>query len=125
MHASKQQKSLVASLALAVTLLLGNPLWVGAFPQNGGAGAAAGGPSMLEVSGKVVETMDSGGYTYALVEKDGAKTWIAIPKTKIAVGNEIACQPGMVMQNFSSPSLQRTFERIVFSQGIAAAPAAQ
>jgi len=62
--------------------------------------------------------MNSGGYTYALVDEDGARTWVALPKSRIAVGNEITCQPGMVMNNFSSSSLNRTFTQIVFSSGL-------
>ena len=78
----------------------------------------AGGITMQQVSGKVVETMDSGGYSYALVEKDGDKTWVALPKSSIAVGDEITCKTGMVMNNFHSSSMNRTFEHIVFSGGI-------
>jgi hypothetical protein len=48
---------------------------------------------MEEVSGKVVETMNSGGYTNARLKKDGAMTWVALPKSNLAVGNEITCQP--------------------------------
>lgn len=68
-------------------------------------------------SGKVVETMDAGGYTYVCLEKNGEKTWVAVPQMKVAVGASLSFQPGVVMLNFSSPSLDRTFERIVFSPG--------
>jgi len=71
------------------------------------------------LSGKVVETMDSGGYTYIGIEKDGKKTWVAVPKTKIEVGQNISLQPGIVMNNFISKTLNRTFETIVFSSGTA------
>jgi hypothetical protein len=123
MSASKKQKYFQIALAISISLLLWRPLPASSFSQNGGgnataAGDQAGGITMQAVSGTVVETMDSGGYTYALVEKDGAKTWVALPKSKIAVGNEITCQPGMVMNNFRSSSLNRTFEHIVFSRGI-------
>ena len=69
------------------------------------------------LSGKVVETMSSGGYTYVNIEKDGNKTWVAVPNIKVTVGEEIAFQPGMVMANFTSKSLGRTFDKIVFSTG--------
>jgi len=75
--------------------------------------------AMQGVSGKVVETMNSGGYTYALVEKGGVKTWVALPQSALTVGSEIACKPGMEMSNFKSTSLNRTFESIVFSEGLA------
>lgn len=113
-------------LTLTSFLLLATPLLAGAFPQNGGGGGMggggmAGGPSMQGVAGKVVESMNSGGYTYVLVDQNGAKTWVALPQTDITVGSEIACQPGMAMQNFTSSSLNRTFESIVFSSGLATA----
>jgi len=102
-------------LVLAASLLLWNPLQASAGAGMGGGGDQA----MQGVSGKVVETMNSGGYTYVLVDKDGAKTWVALPQSAITVSSEITCQPGMEMNNFKSPSLNRTFERIVFSGGIA------
>ncbi len=69
------------------------------------------------VSGKVVETMDSGRYSYALLEKNGQRTWVAVPKMKITKGQQIAFQPGMEMTNFESKGLKRTFDRIIFSEG--------
>ncbi len=73
------------------------------------------------LSGKVVETMNSGGYTYVCLEKKGKKTWVAVPETKVAVGQEMAFQPGAEMQNFTSKTLKRTFDRIIFSGGPASA----
>ncbi len=70
------------------------------------------------LSGKVAETMDGGGYTYVLLEKQGAKIWVAMPRTKVKVGQEIALQPGIEMANFPSKALNRTFERIYFSGGL-------
>jgi hypothetical protein len=73
------------------------------------------------VSGKVVETMDAGGYTYVCVEKKGKKTWVAVPQMKVTVGSQMSFQPGAVMPNFTSKTLNRTFDSIVFSGGPAAA----
>lgn len=70
------------------------------------------------VSGKVVETMDGGGYTYVLVEKDGKKTWAAVPATKVTVGQQIKLLPGGEMTNFPSAALNRTFDKIIFSGGV-------
>jgi len=72
-------------------------------------------PSFL--SGKVVETMNSGGYTYLLLEKKGKKTWVAVPSIKATVGQEIALMPGSEMHNFTSKTLKRKFESIIFSAG--------
>ncbi len=81
-----------------------------------GQAGAEGMPGNL--SGKVVETMDSGGYSYICIEKNGKKTWAAVPVTKVAVGDEIELQPGMPMPNFKSKALNRTFENIIFSGGL-------
>ncbi len=70
------------------------------------------------LSGKVVETMNAGGYTYVLLEKEGKKSWIAVPQIKVTVGQDIAFQPGIEMANFPSKTLNRTFEKIFFSGGL-------
>ncbi|HTG81194.1 MAG TPA: DNA-binding protein [Geobacteraceae bacterium] len=69
------------------------------------------------LSGKVVETMDAGGYTYVLLENKGIKTWVAVPLMKVTVGQAVSFQPGQEMVNFKSRTLNRTFERILFSGG--------
>ena len=70
-----------------------------------------------ELSGKVAETMNSGGYTYVLLEKDGEKTWIAVPQMKVTKGQTMSFKPGAEMENFKSKTLNRTFKNIVFSEG--------
>ncbi|MBZ0157429.1 MAG: hypothetical protein K8I29_14620 [Alphaproteobacteria bacterium] len=70
------------------------------------------------VSGKVVETMDSGGYTYVRLEKNGKKIWAAIPQTKVSKGQTISLKPGTEMVNFESKTLKRSFDTIIFSEGM-------
>jgi hypothetical protein len=70
-----------------------------------------------QVSGKVIETMDSGRYTYVRVEKNGKKTWVAVPQMKVAKGQNISFQPGIEMVHFESKTLNRTFDKIIFSGG--------
>lgn len=79
-------------------------------PHGGHAGAP--------LSGKVIETMDSGGYTYAEIEQDGKKIWVALPKSKVVKGETITLQPGAEMRNFESKTLGRKFESIIFSGGL-------
>ena len=69
------------------------------------------------LSGKVVETMNSGGYTYVLLDNEGKKTWVAVPETKVVKGSKMSFQPGAEMTNFHSKTLNRTFEKIIFSGG--------
>jgi membrane protein implicated in regulation of membrane protease activity len=69
-------------------------------------------------SGKVVEKLDSAGYTYVCVENGGKKIWAAVPQTQVKVGDQVMIIGAMEMQNFTSKTLNRTFESILFGQGL-------
>ena len=70
------------------------------------------------VTGKVLETMDAAGYTYINVATETGDMWIAVNQAGVEVGEEVTFMGGMVMQNFFSKSLDRTFPEIVFSSGL-------
>jgi hypothetical protein len=78
-------------------------------------------PDVAFLSGKVVETMDATGYTYILLEKDAKQAWFAVPHTEVTVGQEIEILPGMQMGTFTSKSLKKTFDKIVFAAGLVGA----
>jgi hypothetical protein len=68
-------------------------------------------------TGKVLQTMSSGGYTYVeLRKKSGEKIWLAVPAAAIAVGSQQTFNPGMVMGNFESKTLKRSFDKIIFTE---------
>lgn len=70
--------------------------------------------------GKVVRAINSGGYTYVeLKKKGGEKIWLAVTATEIPVGSQQTFNPGMVMHNFESKTLKRTFDRIYFTELVA------
>jgi len=69
------------------------------------------------LSGKVVETMDSGRYTYVCLEKNDKKLWVAVYKMKIVVGQNMSFKPGVEMVNFESKTLNLKFDKIIFSTG--------
>lgn len=71
------------------------------------------------ISGTITETMNVSGYTYMLVSNPRGETWVAVPATSVQVGDTVTYYDGMVMSPFSSKSLDRTFESIVFSPGLA------
>ena len=81
------------------------------------AGAPAGLPP-APVTGTVLETMDAAGYTYLNVATDTGEKWIAVNQSAVEVGEEVTFMDGMVMQNFFSKSLDRTFPEIIFSGGL-------
>lgn len=69
------------------------------------------------LSGKVLETMDGGRYTYVCLEKNKKKTWVAVYKMKVVVGQEMSFKRGIEMVNFESKTLNRKFDKIYFSGG--------
>ncbi len=106
---SKKITTLIAVFSLLFTLVAGNAC---AF-----APAGQGGSNSATVSGKIVESMDSGGYTYVLLQQDNTKTWVAMPVTKVTVGEQITVKSDMVMPSFTSKTMNRTFTNLVFSSG--------
>ena len=72
------------------------------------------------IKGKAKEVLSGGGFTYVLIAAEKGDTWVAVPQTKVEVGEvcTVAGAGGQVMQNFPSKSLNRTFAEIVFSPGI-------
>ncbi len=70
-------------------------------------------------TGKVLETMDASGYTYIQVEEPGTDPfWIAVTKATVKAGDEISFYDGLVMKDFKSSKLNRTFNQIIFSNGL-------
>ena len=66
-------------------------------------------------SGTVVSTMNTAGYTYVEVEDKGQKTWVASMETKLAVGDKVEYSDVPPMINFTSKTLNRTFDKIIFA----------
>nr|WP_320011344.1 DNA-binding protein [uncultured Desulfobulbus sp.] len=112
------QKVLVHS-ALTLSLVVPSLATATTPPAPGSEQAVAQAPlDGVALQGKIVETMDSGGYTYLLIDSTQGKVWVAIPQTSVKVGQKVTCGPGMTMPNFTSKTLNRTFKTIIFSPGI-------
>ncbi|GFO69346.1 hypothetical protein GMLC_29250 [Geomonas limicola] len=76
--------------------------------------ANKGGGSNQNASGKVAETMNAGGYTYAKIVKDGKETWVAYNNRETRVGDHLEFDGCVEMQSFESKSLKRKFDSILF-----------
>ena len=68
--------------------------------------------------GKVTATMDAGGYTYIEFEENGKKLWAAAPPFKVKAGDVVEMSGGMVMKDFTSQTLKRTFPEILFVSAV-------
>ncbi len=109
------KKNLILSLSCVIAL--STVSFALAMPEK--AASAAGKTSQAgaePLSGKVLQTMDSGGYTYMYIEKkNGEKVWVASPATPVTVGSQVTFKGGMEMADFESKSLKRKFDKIVFA----------
>ena len=72
----------------------------------------------VPLSGKVIETTNAAGYTYLLVQHGSLKSWAACQQFKVAVGDEVKIPQGWTMKDFKSPTLNRSFDWILFAAGV-------
>ena len=82
-------------------------------------------PAPGSVNGTVVETMNTGGYTYVQVDTGKEKIWAAAPEFQVKVGDLVTVPTGMLMRNHYSKTLDRTFDQIYFVGKISVAGADQ
>jgi hypothetical protein len=114
-------KSTISALAVLLTAGL---LLVQAGCTEAEKAPAAENPALTQpvpagmTRGAVLETMDSGGYTYVLVEASQGQIWAAGPQTSVKVGDIVEVSQGMPMQQFASTTLNRTFDVLYFVNSI-------
>ncbi len=77
-------------------------------------------PSPRQFVGTVAETMNAAGYTYVLLDTGSEKLWFAGPACAVKVGDKLTLPGGMQKENFTSKTLNRTFEKIYFIGSITA-----
>jgi hypothetical protein len=80
----------------------------GALPAPGAPGTVQG------LSGKVLERIDAAPYCYLRLQTVRGEVWAAVPQGKIEKGADVTIANPMVMNNFESKTLNRTFPEIFF-----------
>ena len=66
------------------------------------------------IHGKVTDTINASGYTYAEVDTGKEKVWAAATTTPLKIGDMIAFTTEMPMKNFHSNSMNRDFTVVYF-----------
>ncbi len=67
------------------------------------------------IEGEVLEAIEVSKYSYFRVGAKGSEgTWVAVPATKLAVGDRVRVRDATKMTDFKSPTLDRTFPVIYF-----------
>lgn len=67
---------------------------------------------------KVKEVEQVGSYTYLLVKAKGPEYWLAVPSMEVKSGDTYHYQGGMLMTDFYSKDLDKTFEEVIFLEAI-------
>ena len=97
--------SLALCLLFAAPLAL--PVWAAGAPATAAATSSA-------ITGEVLEVKDVDSYTYLRLKTKEGETWAAVSTAPVKVGARVTIHNPMVMQNFESKSLKKTFPTIVF-----------
>lgn len=71
-------------------------------------------PPAAPVKGAVLEVKDVESYTYLRLKTAQGETWAAVNRAPVKVGAEVTIADPMLMQNFESKSLHKTFPKIIF-----------
>lgn len=109
-------KSLAVLLALAVFsgFAFAQPLPPGHPPMGAAKEGKGAAEAALSQKAKVLSTIDAAGYTYLEVMQNKKTIWLAGPKVVAKKGDVIRFDDGMVMTNFESKTLKRTFPSVTF-----------
>jgi len=86
----------------------------GAAPMDAMHGGASTKPAGGPISGTVLETLDSGGFTYVRFSTPQGERWAAIGSIELARGATITIAPTMVADRFASQPLKRSFDNLIF-----------
>lgn len=73
------------------------------------------------VKGEVLETKDTESNTYLRLKTADGEIWAAVFKTPVKVGTTVTIENAIVMKDFQSKTLKRTFSTIIFGS-LAGAP---
>ena len=76
-------------------------------------------------SAKIIEALNSGGYTYIKVQEGKESYWIAMTQRTVTKGETIEYGEQGWMQDFHSKTLNRTFDKILFASDASAASVQQ
>lgn len=66
----------------------------------------------------VKESLDGGAYVYLNVDENGETYWMAISNMPVTVGDTYYYDGGMVMKDFESKQLEKTFDEIIFAESV-------
>ena len=74
--------------------------------------------SAITAEGKVVSAINTESYTYVEITQNDQNSWIVGPLVTLQPGNQVTFEEGMIMHDFYSKQLDRTFPAVMFVDAI-------
>lgn len=74
------------------------------------------------LTGEVLETRNVDIYTYLRLKTSSGEIWAAVPTATVRKGDQVTIGRPMIMENFESKTIKKTFDRIAF--GVLGGPSA-
>jgi hypothetical protein len=71
-------------------------------------------PATTVVTGEILEVREVESYTYLRLKTRDGETWAAVSRAPVTKGATVTIENAMVMNNFESRAMKRTFQTIVF-----------
>ena len=75
-------------------------------------------PDTVTINGQVEEKLDAGNFIFVLIASGKEKVWVTVPKVEVEIGETVTMTDASLLENFHSRTLNRTFEKVMFSSGI-------
>lgn len=69
---------------------------------------------MVTIKGKVLEVKDVESYSYLRLKTKDGELWAAVNRAPVKKDAEVTIENAMIMTNFESKTLKKTFDKIVF-----------
>lgn len=66
-------------------------------------------------SGQVISAQNAGGYTYLQIQSHAGERWVAAPQLQVKAGQTVMWSGASTMRDFTSKSLNKTFDEILFA----------
>jgi hypothetical protein len=74
---------------------------------------------LASIKGRVLEVLNADSFMFIRLDQGGKEIWATVPTVEVKVGEDITLLSANIFKRFHSSTLNRTFEELIFSTGIA------
>jgi hypothetical protein len=119
-HTKKERSMMNVRVAVAVWIVSVVLLSGCASDRAAGKTKADSPRTTEEITGEVLDVLNTGRYKYVRVKTEDEKIWCATTRCSVKVGDDVTVPPGFMMTGLKSLVLKRTFDEVYFVNAIGA-----